>query len=264
MAKGKVVSLEDRIPKLKEQRRKKANRRLIFLLLLFFLIIICVIYFQSPLSHAKSIIIKGNQMYSTEDIEKISGLKEGVNIWSINRDKVSSDLKEDGGIQSVDISIKFPNNLQITIQENKKVAYLLDGNQYIPVMENGEALYGKVASKIPTDAPIIKNMTKKHAKKIARLSEELNKLPNVVYNAISEVSYTPKDTDSNHITVYMNDGNQVLATLSSFAEKMEHYPSILAQLNTDKKGVIDLEVGSYFKAFDTEEEQGEGEENSEE
>ena len=28
MEKGKIVALEDRIPKLKEQRRRKANRRL--------------------------------------------------------------------------------------------------------------------------------------------------------------------------------------------------------------------------------------------
>ena len=36
MEKGKVLSLEDRIPKIKEYRRRKANRRLIFLLTLFF------------------------------------------------------------------------------------------------------------------------------------------------------------------------------------------------------------------------------------
>ncbi|MEM5595694.1 cell division protein FtsQ/DivIB [Niallia circulans] len=80
-----------------------------------------------------------------------------------------------------------------------------------------------------------------------------------MYNAISEVRYTPRNTDKWRVTVYMNDGNQVLASLSSFSDKMQHYPSIISQLNTDKKGVIDLEVGSYFKAFDSE-----GEKKSEE
>ncbi|HWJ78983.1 MAG TPA: FtsQ-type POTRA domain-containing protein [Niallia sp.] len=251
MEKGKVVSLEDRIPKLKEQRRKKANRRLIFLLLVFFLIIVCVIYFQSPLSHVKSITIKGNNLYSIEDVEKMSGLGKETNIWTINKKKVASILKEKAGIQSAKVSIGLPNTVQISVKEYKKVAYLADGNKYIPLIETGGVLKEKELSDIPYDAPIVKNMVKNQKKAIAMLGEELNKLPVEVYNAISEISYTPKETDPYHITVFMNDGNQVLATLSSFSEKMEHYPSILAQLNTDKKGIIDLEVGSYFKAFDT-------------
>ena len=53
--KKKVVSIEDRIPKLKQQRRKKANRRLILLLLLFFIFIAFILYFQSPLSHVQGL-----------------------------------------------------------------------------------------------------------------------------------------------------------------------------------------------------------------
>ena len=111
MEKGKVVSLEDRIPKLKEQRRRKANRRLIFLLLLFFLIIVCVIYFQSPLSHVKNIEITGNHLYSFEDLEKMSGIDSKTNIWTIKKDKLTEKLKDSGGIKSAKISIVFPNTL---------------------------------------------------------------------------------------------------------------------------------------------------------
>ncbi|MFL6560684.1 MAG: cell division protein FtsQ, partial [Bacillus sp. (in: firmicutes)] len=60
MEKGKIVALEDRIPKLKEQRRRKANRRLVLLLILFFTMIVVIAYSQSPLSHVKTITIKGN------------------------------------------------------------------------------------------------------------------------------------------------------------------------------------------------------------
>ena len=38
MEKKNVVSIEDRIPKLKEARKKKANRRLHFLSIYFFLL----------------------------------------------------------------------------------------------------------------------------------------------------------------------------------------------------------------------------------
>lgn len=251
MENGKVVSLEDRIPKLKEQRRKKANRRLIFLLLLFFLIIVCVIYFQSPLSHVKNIEITGNHLYTYEDLEKMSGITSETNIWTIKKDQLAAKLRETGGIKSAKISISIPNTVLIEIKEYRKIAYFEVENEFIPLLENGDMLHDKAMINSPYDAPIIKDMKSGDDKVITKMGEELSELPASVYNAISEVRYTPKKTDNWHVTVYMNDGNQVLASLSSFSEKMKHYPSIIAQLNTDKKGVIDLEVGSYFKAFDS-------------
>ena len=50
--------------------------------------------------------------------------------------------------------------------------------------------------------------------------------------------------------LYMNDGNEVSATIRTFAEKMVHYPAIVSQLEPYQRGVINLEVGSYFKAFE--------------
>lgn len=76
MDKGKIVALEDRIPKLKEQRRRKANRRLIILLFLFFTMIAVVAYVQSPLSHVKKITIKGNDLLSTNEIISTSHLSK--------------------------------------------------------------------------------------------------------------------------------------------------------------------------------------------
>ncbi|WP_312095317.1 FtsQ-type POTRA domain-containing protein [Niallia sp.] len=252
MEKGKVVSLEDRIPKLKEQRRRKANRRLIFLLLLFFLIIVCVIYFQSPLSHVKNIKITGNHLYTYKDLEKMSGINSETNIWTIKKDQLAAKLKESGGIKSAKISISFPNTVLIDVKEYRKIAYFEVENEFIPLLENGDMLHDRAMKNSPYDAPLVKDMKSEDEKVITKIGEELSELPASVYNAISEVRYTPKNTDKWHVTVYMNDGNQVLASLSSFSDKMKHYPSIIAQLNTDKKGVIDLEVGSYFKAFDSE------------
>jgi len=252
LEKGKVVSLEDRIPKLKEQRRRKANRRLIFLLLLFFLIIVCVIYFQSPLSHVRNIEITGNHLYSFEDLEKMSGIDSKTNIWTIKKDKLTEKLKDSGGIKSAKISIVFPNTVHIDVKEYRKIAYFEVKNEFIPLLENGEMLHDRAMTNSPYDAPIIKDIKSEDNKVIKKIGGELNKLSAEVYNAISEVRYTPKNTDKWRVTVYMNDGNQVLASLSSFSDKLQHYPSIISQLNTDKKGVIDLEVGSYFKAFDSE------------
>ena len=89
MENGKIVSIEDRIPKLKQQRRRKANRRLIVLLLLFFLLIACIIYFQSPLSHVKMVNISGNRAYSDQEITEVMDITEDTNIWKVRRKKLN-------------------------------------------------------------------------------------------------------------------------------------------------------------------------------
>ena len=81
----------------------------------------------------------------------------------------------------------------------------------------------------------------------------LEELPEVVMNSISEIHSQPIKTDRYLIKLYMNDGYEVNASLRTFSDKMAHYPSIVSQLDPSKKGVIDLEVGSYFKAYEAEE-----------
>ena len=48
-------------------------------------------------------------------------------------------------------------------------------------------------------------------------------MPEEIRNSISEIIYTPKKTDEYSINAFMNDGNEVRATLRTFAEKMKYY-----------------------------------------
>ena len=50
----------------------------------------------------------------------------------------------------------------------------------------------------------------------------------------------------------MNDGYEVRAVIQTLAEKLNYYPSIVAQIANLEKGVIDLEVGSYYRPFNEE------------
>ncbi|MFC4798126.1 cell division protein FtsQ/DivIB [Neobacillus sp. GCM10023253] len=250
MENGKIVALEDRIPKLKEQRRKKANKRLVLLLFLFFTMIAAVAYTQSPLAHIKKITIKGNEVYSQAEIIKTSGLTNSTNIWEVRKDTVAANLKRLSEINSAEVKVVWPNSIIIQVKEHKRMAYLYQDNAYLPVMENGKILTNKKTDMIPSNSPILVKF--EEGPVLDEMVEGLKNLPVGIVNSISEIHYTPKKTDNYHITLFMNDGFEVSATLRSFAEKMVHYPSIISQLDPNKKGIIDLEVGSYFKAFDTE------------
>lgn len=247
LEKSKIVSLEDRVPKLKQQRRKKANRRLVFLLLLFFTLIACVSYFQSPLSKVKNINVNGNDLYSVEQIVSQSKITKEQNIWKMNKTKIAKEIKRLPEIKTVKIQTVFPNTVRITVNEYKRMAYIASETSFYPVLENGKIIRKQKITNLPINAPFLKDF--KEGKVLNEMIISLKELPAEVVNSISEIHHTPKKNDQYHITLYMNDGFEVSATLRTFSEKMLHYPSILSQLDPNVKGIIDLEVGSYFKAY---------------
>ncbi|MGJ7910592.1 cell division protein FtsQ/DivIB [Neobacillus sp. LXY-1] len=257
MENGKIVALEDRIPKLKEQRRRKANKRLIILLIMFFAMIAIIAYSQSPLSHVKSITVIGNEIYSKGEIIRKSGLSTATNIWEVRRSTVAAKISQLSEVKNAEVKVNWPNSILIKVKEHKKIAYLKQENSYLPVMENGKIINDKKTNIIPVNSPILFDF--KEGQVLNEMVKGLASLPGEIVNSISEIHYTPKKTDKYHIYLYMNDGFEVSATLRSFSEKMSHYPSIISQLDPTKKGIIDLEVGSYFKAFDTEAEETKGE-----
>ncbi|MED4226085.1 cell division protein FtsQ/DivIB [Neobacillus cucumis] len=257
MENDKIVALEDRIPKLKEQRRRKANKRLVLLLILFFTMIVVIAYSQSPLSHVKHISVDGNEVYSDNEIIKASGITTNTNIWKIKKSNTSSQIKQLSEINQANVKIKWPNTVQIQVKEHKRIAYIKQGKNYLPIMENGKVLKDRKTDIIPVNSPILFEF--KEGKVLNLMVKELEKLPSEITNSISEIHYSPKKTDQYHISLFMNDGFEVSATLRSFSEKMVHYPSIISQLDPNKKGLIDLEVGSFFKAYGSGAEERQGE-----
>lgn len=253
MEKGKVVVLEDRIPKLKEQRRRKANRRLIILLSVFFSMIAVVAYVQSPLSQVKKITVKGNELLTTNEIISRTEINSKTNIWSVKKQEMALNLQSLSEIKKAVVKINWPNTVIIQIQERRKMAYLEIEQAYYPVMENSKILKDREVDEIPVNAPILFEF--KEGAILEEMVSGLGDLPEEILNSISEIHYTPKETDLYHISLFMNDGFEVSATLRSFSEKMVHYPSIISQLDPNKKGIIDLEVGSFFKAYETEAEE---------
>ncbi|MBM4764019.1 cell division protein FtsQ/DivIB [Bacillus sp. B15-48] len=254
MENGKIVSIEERIPKLKEQRRKKANRRLIMMLMLFFTLILCIVYFQSPLSKVRTILVNGNETVSSDVIIDRSGITTDTNIWKINKEETAAKLEELSEIKTAEVSVSLPNSANIYVNEFKKLAYLSQENKFFPVLENGEIIQNGQTDDIPVNAPILFGF--EEGEVLDGMVASLETLSDDILSSISEIHHYPSETDLYRILLYMNNGFEVNATIRSFSEKMELYPSIISQLDLTKTGVIDLEVGPYFKAHEVEEAEG--------
>ncbi|MCA0969366.1 cell division protein FtsQ/DivIB [Halobacillus litoralis] len=248
MNERKVVSIEERIPRLKQTRKNKANRRLIFYLSILFMLIGLVIYLQSSLSHVRHIVVTGAGNVSEEEVTDLSGVTTDTNFWQVDADEIIKNIESHEEIIGATVSRDFPSTVEIEVEEAERIGYIVKNGQYRPILEDGTQL--KATSTPPGDAPILAGFTK--ATYLKEMSKELKELPESVAQLISEIHWVPKEENPYQIRLYMNDGYQVLASIRNFSSKMPSYPSIVAQLEPGSEGIIHIDVGAYFEEFPNE------------
>ncbi|WP_164669094.1 cell division protein FtsQ/DivIB [Virgibacillus doumboii] len=248
MGKKNVVSIEERIPKLKQERKKKANRRLVFYLSIFFFLISIIVYLQSSLSHVKTIEVSGNTYTNDQKVIDQSGISEETNIWMVNKSNVVQAITKNPIVKSVEVNRKLPWTIEIQITENDRVGYVKRDDSFYPILGNGKILTGMKQKTVNGNSPLLLGFSDEAY--LHELTSELKKLPESILNLISEIHWKPNDENQNKIILYMNDGYMVDGTIRNFADNMKVYPSIIAQLNPDNKGIIHIGVGAYFEKFD--------------
>ncbi|WP_318615531.1 cell division protein FtsQ/DivIB [Sporosarcina sp. YIM B06819] len=242
----KVIDIEERIPSMREKRRRKTNKKFLFMLTVFVVALLAILYFQSPLSKIGSIIVSGAVLHEQSFYKEQSGLTMDNPLWSFSTEKVEKTLTAINGVKHVDVSRKWLRDIEIVIEEWETVAYLEEAGQYSLLLENGEKFpAGGIA--LEAEAPILNNFTNEDSLK--QMSAQLLKMEDNVYRLVSEIIFDGTSEDADSITVYMDDGFEVRAVIATFAERMDFYPEITAQLKGLEKGVIDMEVGTFFSPF---------------
>ncbi len=248
--KKKDSSLEDKLPKLKEKRRKKMKQRLTLLLLLFSFAILVVVYFISPLSKIEKISVSGTSEVTDQSVIDASRIKSGEPLWETffsRKEKEKLVKKQLSQVKSMNLKFDSINSYELTIDEYKTVAYLEKKDTYYNILENGKIVNESRKVSIGNQ-PIFINF--KEGKVLKKMLEQYHLLKENIHNSISEIEYTPSKTDPYLIKIYMNDGNQVIASITSFAEKMAFYPDIVQKIG-EEKGIINIEVGIYFLPFES-------------
>lgn len=242
----KVIDIEDRIPTFKERRRRRTNKKFSILLFLFVTTLLIVLYFQSSYSQIQSITVNGASLLSDEQYIEQSTLQLGESMWGFRENKVTEMIEQNDWVESAKVKRTWLTGVEIQIKEYKKVGYEENGEGLHIILENGKTIEpeGQV---VPIDGPILSGFNKEKIR--VRLIKELKNLDSEVLLTISQINYKPTENDPYSIQVFMNDGNEVQAIIPSFSEKMNFYPSIVSQLEPDVKGIIDLEVGSFFQPY---------------
>lgn len=241
----KLIDIEERIPSLRKKRKRRMTFTFSILLFLFFVALFLILYLQSSWSKVQSIVIEGTVIAEEEDILVRSGLTEGESMWGFRTSEIADKVKDHPAVSQVVVSRSDFTTVRMEIEEYDVVGFRADNEKEL-VLASGESVESTVAGSLYGPA-LVAFQNEKVEK---RLITELSKLEVTERGLLSEITSTPSNADPYLVTIYMNDGNTVIASAVQLAENIGHYPSILQQIPDDQKGIVDMEVGIFFKSYD--------------
>lgn len=155
VSKNKIKKLTPEQQKAKERakRKRKAIFRTTKWLMLFVIIIGGIIYaILSPIFNIKQINVSGNSKISVDEIISLSGLNLEQNMFTYKMSDVKSKIKENAYIDTVKISRKIPDSIEISVTE-RQASYAVEyANAYAYISSQGYIL--EISSQKP-NMPII-------------------------------------------------------------------------------------------------------------
>lgn len=249
------------LPSSSNKNGKRLALKMLPLLLLFTLAILTVLYFMSSLSRVELLSVSGNEEVTDQEIVNSSEVHSGEPLWRtyFSKNEIEENIEKNlPQVKTAELAFSGLNDFEFTVSEWKTVAYLSEDEQYYKILENGVILEEPQSVSIG-NMPIFTNFSEGEV--MNRLLDEFSKLDPSIHNLISEVNYAPSETNEFLVHIYMNDGNQVLASIPAFSERLQYYPAMQQSVDGEK-GVFDLEAGAYFVPFEEkEDEQSDSETN---
>ncbi|MFT8372586.1 MAG: cell division protein FtsQ/DivIB [Liquorilactobacillus satsumensis] len=232
----------DKLPLLTRQRNQVLRRRLSINLVFFSLMGILSLYFILPISRISQVTVTGADAQTRSAVLAASGLKKGGLLLKtvLMQKKIKQEiLTAVAEVKQVRFNYDWT-TVKLQTTASPVSGYVLDGKQYYALTKKG--VQSQIARNQPADNyPVYSGFGKKPQLKL--LAIQMNKMPAKLTSAISEVHYDPSQVNSGRIRVYLNDGNEVIATISTFATKMAYYPAIKAKAT--QKILVDFEVGAF-------------------
>lgn len=231
-----------------EKKKKKQRRKKKIFLLLIFLALIAIFLCKSPFWGIKKVNIIGNKFIKEQGVINSKHII-GKNIFLLDTNSVKNNVLENPYIKQADIKRKFPNELNIIIEERKmfyKVEvdskkYVLNNELYImEIIENDESLELVEIKGLVADTLQVGERITRDQKNIDVLYDVATKL--IDKNEKNLFTYIDI-SKNNHIRIFSRDIEIVLGKAENLDEK---YLKALEIMNSDIIGTsinyIDVSV----------------------
>lgn len=225
-----------KIKKVKKVRRIKYGRIFIIFILLFLIIyLLCnLVDFK-----IKNIFISNNSILSDQEIIELANIDDYPSIFKYSDYEIERKIEKNIYIKNATVTKKGLSKVYIDIEENYPLFY--NSTSSATVLKDSSTVGDNF--NIPTLINYVPDtIYDSFVKKMGLLDKN-------ILGKISEIEYKPNEVDENRFLFYMNDGNYVYLTLSSF-ENINKYLDIVVQIidkYENKKGILYLDDGGYFE-----------------
>src|SRR5699024_499429 len=162
-------------------------------------------------------------------------------------------------VKEAKIQFSSLNTFKLSLTEYQEVALLVDGKKYLPILEDG-TIIRQSQSKADQGKIILENFSDQ--KKILATLKQYHQLSKALQSSVSQIEATPRADNDELLTLFMNDGNQVIVNISKLAEQLSYYPQVAKEM--DEKGIVDMEVGIFAHPYEKKTAQSEEPEESSE
>ncbi len=199
----------------------------------------------------KKITIKNNKIVKTSEIKNYSNYSLGENIFRFNKNNLRKKLINDIYIRDVNVKKKYPNTIEITVEETKDICYFQ---------------LGKDKFFVDSDYNVVKNKNRIDYTKIAKIdgaNENLSKISNLqsdekFYEFIKNL-YDNKILDqlvgidiynANDITLLTKNEIKVFfGDLNESEKKSNNLYKILKEISTKSINTKSVDIKDPQKSF---------------
>lgn len=228
----------------------KGQLKLLSVVVLIFFTMLVAGWQLTPFHMVNQLVFSGNQFVESNQLAAVTAIRNFDSVDEVVSQKENIESKLVNHFPIIE-SIVFKRDnwrqLEIVVNEHHLVATAGEASDRQFVLENGQTISGMNSEQFEsvntTVLPQLLNFTQD--KQVTELSRILSQVEPNVLAMIDTIQPSNDPNKPNGIEVMMKDGNIVYAIIVTFAQKINHYPSMLEQIG-DTTGVINLEVGAYF------------------
>lgn len=224
-----------------KKRVKRKFNFIKFLKFILFILIICLIINYLFSIKTKNIIILNTEYYSDEIIIETAKLEKYPEFLKIKKQDIKNRLLKLELVEDVEIKKRLGFILELDIKEKKVLYVTRSTNKY------KLSTYEDVDNNNEYQVPVLINFVPEDIEK--EFTEKLSKVDKNILSLVSEIEYSTTDYDDERFVLYMNDGNQVYVT-NNRVELLNKYIDIMKKISSDKKGILYLDNGNYFKIIE--------------
>ena len=131
-----------------ERQKKKKRRRMISRIGIAVLVLLAIVFAPTIFFQVSKINVTGDTRYTSEQLIKSTGVKQGDNMFFLDTEQIAADLKDEYPyLDTVKLRRKLPSTLQIEVNDRTAVLSIEQNGRYL-ILD----MYGKVLEKTKSAA----------------------------------------------------------------------------------------------------------------